>query len=53
MVVGGGNFELQQYNTAAPGFKLGGVSALKDELKVDESNSHYKYFRGIAGFYGS
>jgi hypothetical protein len=53
MAVDSGNFELQLYNTAAPGFKLGGVPALKDELTLDTESTHYKYFRGIAGFYGS
>lgn len=53
MAMDGGNLEIQNYNTGAPGFKLGGVDSLKDQLKLHEDDTRYDYFKGIAGFYGT
>jgi hypothetical protein len=53
MAMDGGNLEIQNFNTGAPGFKLGGVDALKDQMKLHEDDMRYEYFRGIAGFYGT
>jgi hypothetical protein len=53
MAVNGGNFEFQRYNTAAPGFKLDGVPALREGMVAYKTDEHYKRFQGIAGYYGS
>lgn len=39
MQVNGGNFEIQNYNTGAPGFKLGGVPALKGQINEHSNDT--------------
>lgn len=53
MAMDGGNLEIQNYNTGAPGFKLGGVPALAEQMKLHKNDTRYEYFKGIAGFYGT
>lgn len=53
MAMDGGNLEIQNYNTGAPGFKLGGVPSLEEQMKLHKKDERYEYFRGIAGFYGT
>lgn len=53
MAMDGGNLEIQNYNTGAPGFKLGGVPSLEKQMKLHKDDERYEYFRGIAGFYGT
>lgn len=53
MAMDGGNLEIQNYNTGAPGFKLGGVPSLEKQMKLHKHDERYEYFRGIAGFYGT
>ncbi|MET0383414.1 MAG: inositol phosphate phosphatase SopB [Burkholderiaceae bacterium] len=49
----GGNFELQQLNTGAAGFKLVGVPALSEQLASDDARTYFKYFRGLSKYFGS
>lgn len=53
MAMEGGNLEIQNYNTGAPGFKLGGVPSLKSQMRMNGNDERYEYFTGIAGFYGT
>jgi hypothetical protein len=53
MAMDGGNLEIQNYNTGAPGFKLGGVPSLEKQMRLHKDDERYEYFRGIAGFYGT
>ena len=54
MAVSGGNLEFQNYNTAAAGFKLGGVPSLMRELSsLGDAAERFRHFRGIAGYYGA
>lgn len=53
MAMEGGNLEIQNYNTGAPGFKLGGVEALKDQIKLHDDDERNDDYRGIAPFHGT
>jgi hypothetical protein len=50
MATQGGNFEFQRLNTGAPGFKLTGVKALKDQVG---GKSEFQTFRGLSHYIGS